>query len=119
MAFGSRRDYFLIMFPVAARRILLPFLLTAMAACAGMGNGANSSASAAGAGEVKVEIASIGVDRGTGDHYVLLEDPRGDRGVPIMIGDTEAEAIDLQMNGLHAAASAHAGRAAQRHRTDG
>jgi hypothetical protein len=88
------------MFPLAARRILLPFLLTAMAACAGMGNGANSSASAAGAGEVEVEIASVGIDHDSGDHYVLLEDSNGDRGLPIVIGDSEADAIDLQMNGL-------------------
>lgn len=100
VAFESRRDYFLIMFPFAARRIILPFLVIGVAACAGMRNGANSSASAAGPGEVGVEIASLGIDRDSGAHYVLLEDPSGDRGVPIMIGDMEAEAIDLQMNGL-------------------
>jgi uncharacterized protein len=84
---------------VAARRILLPFVLIATAACAGMRNGANSSTSA-GAGEVEVEVASLGIDHDSGDHYVLLEDPSGDRGLPIVIGDSEAEAIDLQMNGL-------------------
>jgi bifunctional DNase/RNase len=86
--------------PLAVHRILLPLLLIAMAACAGMRNGASSPAGAVGADEVEVEVASIGIDHDSGNHYVLLEDDDRDRGVPIVIGDSEAEAIGLEMNGL-------------------
>ena len=83
-----------------ARRICLPFMLIALAACACARNRVTSSTSDAGAGEVKVEITSMGVDHDTGAHYILLHDRVGDRAVPILIGDNEAEAIALEMHGL-------------------
>ena len=86
--------------PIAARRIWLPFLLIMMAACACARNGVTSSASNSPAGEVKVEVASIGLDHDSGEHYVLLEDRSAERGVPILIGGNEAEAITLEMRGL-------------------
>jgi bifunctional DNase/RNase len=84
----------------AARRISVLLLLTALAACACARSGSKSSASASGAGEVKVEVTSVGVDHDSGAHFVLLENLSGGRGVPILIGDNEAEAITIQMHGL-------------------
>jgi uncharacterized protein len=84
---------------IAARRICLPFLLIVVAACACARNGVTSSASDSHAGEVKVEVANVGIDD-NGAHYVLLEDHSADRGVPILIGDNEAEAITLEIHGL-------------------
>lgn len=49
--------------------------------------------------QVKVEVGSLGVDQRTGMHYVLLRDRNG-RSLPIMIGDDEARAILLSMNGV-------------------
>ncbi len=88
------------MTPIAARRICLPFLLIVVAACACARSGATSSASDSGVGEVRVEVTGVGIDQDSGAHYVLLQDRDGDRGVPILIGDNEAEAITLQMHGL-------------------
>ena len=85
---------------IAARRICLPFLLMVVAACACARTVVTPSASASGPGEVKVEVASVGFDQDSGGHYVLLEEHRGGRGVPILIGETEAEAITLEMHGL-------------------
>jgi hypothetical protein len=85
---------------IAARRICLPFLLMVVAACACARTVVTPSASASGAGEVQVEVASVGFDQDSGGHYVLLEEHRGGRGVPILIGETEAEAITLEMHGM-------------------
>ena len=84
------------------RRLYLAILLVAAAACACARHGpASSSAMAAsGAGEVKVEVTSVGIDRDTGAHYVLLEDGTQSRGLPILIGDNEAESILLELHGL-------------------
>ncbi|HTW87584.1 MAG TPA: bifunctional nuclease domain-containing protein [Candidatus Binataceae bacterium] len=49
--------------------------------------------------QVKVEVGSLGIDQQTGKHYVLLRDRDG-RSLPIMIGDDEARAILLSMNGV-------------------
>ncbi len=49
--------------------------------------------------EVKVQVGQVGVDRQTGAHYVMLRDRDG-RSLPIMIGDEEARAILLAMNGI-------------------
>jgi bifunctional DNase/RNase len=87
---------------IAARRICLPFLLIAMAACACARNGMTSARSDPGAGEVKVEVTSVGLDHDTGTHYVMLEDLGHQRAVPILVGDNEAEVITLQMHGLRA-----------------
>jgi uncharacterized protein len=77
------------------RRICLPILLFAMAACACAHNGQAVSSN-----EVKVEVVSIGLDQDSGGHYVLLEDQNAERGVPIVIGDNDAQAIALEMHGL-------------------
>ncbi len=48
----------------------------------------------------KVEIASVGLDRESGAHFVLLADKQARRGLPILIGDTEARAIMLELHGI-------------------
>lgn len=86
------------MSPKVTRRIFLPLLVVVAAACACTRRGTSGSATAA--GEVRVEVASVGLDRETGAHFVLLEDQNSDRGLPILIGDNEAETIILEMHGL-------------------
>jgi bifunctional DNase/RNase len=50
--------------------------------------------------QVKVEVANVGVDK-QGMPYVLLEDSSGDRVLPIVIGESEAQAIALELHGLN------------------
>ena len=70
------------MSPKVARRAFLPLLMVAAAACSCMRRGA-ANAPATAAGEVRVEVASVGLDRDSGAHFVLLEDEGSDRGLPI------------------------------------
>jgi uncharacterized protein len=51
-------------------------------------------------GEVRVHVTSVGFDRATGAHYVLLHDDGQARELPIMIGDTEAQAILLALHNV-------------------
>ena len=51
-------------------------------------------------GEVRVHVSSVGFDRATGAHYVLLHDDGQARELPIMIGDTEAQAILLALHNI-------------------
>jgi bifunctional DNase/RNase len=76
------------------------FLLLVVAACACTHSAPKSSANDSVKGEAKVEVTSVGVDQDSGAHFVLLENLSGDRAVPILIGDSEAESITLQMHGL-------------------
>jgi uncharacterized protein len=81
---------------VAVRQLYLLVLLVAVGACAcARGNGRE-----AGPGEVRVEVTSIGVDRQSGDHFVVLEDESHRRQLPIVIGESEAQAILLALHGL-------------------
>ncbi len=85
-----------------ARRSYLSILLIAAAACACAHHGASPETTA---GEpapsgVKVQVTGVGIDRDSGAHYVLLEDNSQSRGLPILIGDNEAEAIMLELHGL-------------------
>jgi uncharacterized protein len=50
--------------------------------------------------QVKVEVANVGVDK-QGVPYVVLEDSSGDRVLPIMIGESEAQGIALELRGLN------------------
>ncbi len=50
--------------------------------------------------EVEVEVATVGLDRESGGHFVLLEDEPHHRQLPIMIGGHEAQAIMLELHGL-------------------
>jgi bifunctional DNase/RNase len=91
------------MSPAFARRICIPLLLIAAAACACTRHGAayyRSGQYVPTPGEVKVEVAKVGIDRDTGAHFVLLEDDDKERGLPILVGDGEAAQIMLEMHGL-------------------
>jgi uncharacterized protein len=59
-----------------------------------------ASSSAPDANQIKVQVANVGVDK-QGTPYVVLEDTAGDRVLPIMIGEAEAQAIALQLRGLN------------------
>ncbi len=63
-----------------------------MAACASNRGPASSS--------VKVQVANVGVDK-QGLPYVVLADAAGDRVLPIVIGESEAQAIAMQLRGVN------------------
>jgi len=73
-------------------RLLMAAIVAAACAC--------SHASAPDSDQVKVEVASVGIDGETGEHFVLLADHSGKRTLPIAIGDTEAQAILLELHGM-------------------
>lgn len=68
------------------------FAVLAITACAS-NSGPDST-------QVKVQVANVGVDK-QGMPYVVLEDSAGDRVLPIVIGEGEAQAIALQLRGLN------------------
>lgn len=70
----------------------LSVALVIMAGCA--------SSNAPSASQVKVEVANVGVDK-DGMPYVVLADSGGGRILPIMIGESEAQAIAMQLRGLN------------------
>jgi len=72
--------------------LLIAVIVAAACAC--------GRVSAPGVDQIKVDVASVGVDGQTGEHYVLLEDRSGKRALPIAIGDTEAQAILLALHGM-------------------
>lgn len=49
---------------------------------------------------VRVEVANVGIDK-EGMPYVVLEDSSGGRVLPIMIGESEAQGIALELHGLN------------------
>jgi bifunctional DNase/RNase len=67
-------------------------MIAVMAACAS--NRAPDSS------QVKVQVANVGVDK-QGMPYVVLADSAGDRVLPIMIGESEAQAIAMELRGLN------------------
>jgi bifunctional DNase/RNase len=66
--------------------------IAVMASCASNSRPASS--------QVKVQVANVGVDK-QGLPYVVLTDPSGDRVLPIMIGENEAQAIAMQLRGVN------------------
>jgi uncharacterized protein len=74
-------------------------LLTALCVTLAIATGCASNR-APDATQVKVQVANVGVDK-QGMPYVVLEDTSGDRVLPIMIGEAEAQAIALQLHGLN------------------
>ncbi len=50
--------------------------------------------------EVRVQVANVGPDQGSGAYYVLLADEAGKRTLPILVGENEALAISLQLKGV-------------------
>jgi bifunctional DNase/RNase/Cu/Ag efflux protein CusF len=72
------------------------FMLVALAACACT----QKRAAAPHPGDVRVQVDSIGFDRANGAHYVLLEDGRHRRALPILIDESQARAIALELHGI-------------------
>lgn len=64
-------------------------MLAMMASCASSG-APNSS-------QVRVEVANVGVDK-QGMPYVVLADSAGDRVLPIVIGESEAQGIAMELH---------------------
>jgi uncharacterized protein len=50
--------------------------------------------------EVRVQVANVGPDQSSGAYYVLLADEAGKRTLPILVGENEALAINLQLKGV-------------------
>jgi uncharacterized protein len=87
---------------VGGRHLCLLLLAATLAACScGRSNLINGSkTSAVSSDEVKVQVAKVGIDQDTGAHYVLLQDDTASRELPIMIGESEAQAIMLSIQGI-------------------
>jgi bifunctional DNase/RNase len=87
---------------VGGRHLCLLLLAAIVAACA-CGRSAPTTAlqvSEISPDEVRVRVAKVGFDQETGAHYVLLQDDTESRELPIMIGESEAQAIMLSIQGI-------------------
>ena len=87
---------------MGAMRKSARLLMAAMVAACACSHASAPDSAQVKADQVKVEVASVGVDGDTGEHYVLLADHAGQRELPIAIGDTEAQAIMLELHGIKA-----------------
>lgn len=89
---------------VGGRHFCLLLLAAGLAACAcGHSPGADQTQVSAGLrDEIKVRVANVGFDEGSGAHYVLLQDESDAHELPIMVGPGEAQAIALALHGVKA-----------------
>ncbi len=78
------------------RSVCASFLLVALAACACTQKRVQPPAS----DDVRVHVGSVGFDRTSSAHYVLLEDDSRGRALPILIGESEAQVIALELHGI-------------------
>ncbi len=78
------------------RIVCVLFMLVALAACACTQKRADAPRSR----EVKVHVDGLGFDRANSAHYVLLEDGRHRRALPILIDASQAKAIALELHGI-------------------
>jgi len=86
---------------VGGRHLCLLLLAATLAACAcGRSGTTGSQASQVSPDEVRVQVAKVGLDQQTGAHFVLLQDDSESRELPIMIGESEAQAIMLSIQGI-------------------
>ena len=86
---------------VGGRHLCLLLLAATLAACAcGRSAPTGSPASQISSDEVRVQVAKVGLDQQTGAHFVLLQDDSESRELPIMIGESEAQAIMLSIQGI-------------------
>jgi bifunctional DNase/RNase len=86
---------------VGGRHLCLLLLAATLAACSCSRSPSNSSASAkASSDDVRVQVSRVGFDDQTGANYVLLIDEKESRALPIMIGESEAQAIMLALHGI-------------------
>jgi uncharacterized protein len=79
--------------------LLLAAAVAAACACTRPGGQAREEVSAQ---LVKAEVATVGGNPETHEHYVLLTDKAGRRSLPIAIGEAEARAIMLELYGISA-----------------
>jgi uncharacterized protein len=73
----------------------LAAIVALVSACARHGGGGDRVA-----GQVRVEVANVGLDNDSGEHYVQLEDLTRRRVLQILIGDEEARTIMFEMHGI-------------------
>ncbi len=87
---------------VGGRHLCLLLLAATVAACScGRSTTASSTQTSGISGdEVRVQVAKVGYDQETGAHFVLLRDDSESRELPIMIGESEAQAIMLSLQGI-------------------
>ena len=86
---------------VGGRHLCLLLLAAVVAACScGRSPSSRSAAAQGSPGDVKVQVSRVGFDDETGSHYVLLLDETESRELPIMIGESEAQAIMLALHGV-------------------
>jgi bifunctional DNase/RNase len=86
---------------VGGRHFCLLLLAAVVAACSCGRSPSNSSESAKiSPDEVRVQVARVGFDDQSGANYVLLVDEKESRALPIMIGESEAQAIMLALHGI-------------------
>jgi bifunctional DNase/RNase len=86
---------------VGGRHLCLLLLAATLAACAcGRSTPTGSPAAQISPDEVRVQVAKVGLDQQTGAHFVLLQDDSESRELPIMIGESEAQAIMLSIQGI-------------------
>ena len=81
--------------------LLLAVVVTACA-CGHSGPASQSAASPVPRDEVRVLVANVGLDSVSGTNYVLLQDESESHELPILVGDSEARAIMMTMNGVKA-----------------
>jgi bifunctional DNase/RNase len=86
---------------VGATRLGLLLIAAIVAACS-CGRSPSNPLTAAGLSpdDVRVQVSRIGFDDETGSHYVLLLDETESRELPILIGESEAQAIVLALHGI-------------------
>ncbi len=87
---------------VGGRHLCLLLIAAVVAACS-CGRSPSTGASTASElshDDVKVQVSRVGFDDQTGSHYVMLLDETESRELPIMIGESEAQAIMLAMRGI-------------------
>lgn len=87
---------------VGGRHLCLLLLAATLAACACSRSTTTSTSQTSNipADEVRVQVAKVGFDQETGAHFVLLQDDTESRELPIMIGESEAQAIMLTLQGI-------------------
>jgi uncharacterized protein len=86
---------------VSGRHFCLLLLAAVVAACScGRSPTSPSAAAKVPPGDIRVHVSRVGFDGETGSHYVLLLDQTKSRGLPIMIGESEANAIVLAIHGI-------------------
>ena len=87
---------------VGARHLCLLLLAAVLAACScgRSPSSGTSSATQLSSDSVRVRVARVGFDDEAGSHYVLLRDETKSRELPIMIGESEAQAIGMALLGI-------------------